>query len=203
MGIKEKRAKHKEEFRQDILDSAKELFIKDGYEHFSMRKLAKKIDYSPTTIYLYFKGKDDLLAAICEEFFEQFFTKLKHLRAISKDPIETLRQGFLYLVNFGLNNPNQYKLIFFTRDHVYGSYEEFLKKESMARNTYFAFKEMVQNCIEAGRLSQVDLNVIANSMAMASHGIVAVALYHPDMLNNTGNSIAVTLIDALLKGYQK
>jgi AcrR family transcriptional regulator len=203
MGIKEKRAKHKEEFRRQILDSARELFIKDGYERFSMRNLAKKIDYSPTTIYLYFKGKDYLLIAICEEFFEQFFTELKYLRSVSTNPIETLRQAFLYLVEFGLKNPNQYKVIFFTRNRVYGTYEEFLKKESMARNTYFVFREMVHDCIEAGRLSQVDVDVIANSIAIASHGIVAVALYNPDMLNDKGNSLAGTLVDALLRGYQK
>lgn len=51
-------------FRREILDAARELFINEGYEKFTMRKLAQKIGYSPTTIYIYFKGKDDLLLAI-------------------------------------------------------------------------------------------------------------------------------------------
>ena len=72
MGVIEKRAKQKEAFRREILDSAREMFISDGYDGFSMRKLAGKIDYSPTTIYLYFKNKDDLLFGICEEFFAIF-----------------------------------------------------------------------------------------------------------------------------------
>ena len=68
MGIREKRAKYKEEFRREILDAARELFLSEGYEKFSMRRLAEKIGYSTPTIYLYFKDKDDLLFAICEEF---------------------------------------------------------------------------------------------------------------------------------------
>src|SRR5512137_329277 len=104
MGVIEKRAKHKEEFRREILDSAREIFIDKGYDGFSMRKLAEKIDYSPTTIYLYFKNKDDLLLAICEEFFANFFAELNRIRTASQDPISTLRQSFLYLIEFGLKN---------------------------------------------------------------------------------------------------
>ena len=52
MGIKERQTRQKEMLRQEILDAARNLFIKDGYENVSMRKIAEKIEYSPTTIYL-------------------------------------------------------------------------------------------------------------------------------------------------------
>jgi AcrR family transcriptional regulator len=202
MGVIEKRAKHKEEFRREILDAARELFINDGYEKFSMRKLAQKIDYSPTTLYLYFKNKDDLLFAICEEFFANFFAELNHIRSVSQDPIETLHQAFLYLIEFGLNNPNQYKVIFFTKS-IYGTMGELIEKESMARNTYLVFKEMVRDCIKAGRLRELDEDVIAPALATASHGLVTMILYCPDFLNKRSAVIARSLVDALLRGYQK
>ncbi len=62
MDAKEKRAKYKEEFPREILDAARSLFVSEGYANFSMRKLAEKTEYSPTTINLYFKDKDDLLS---------------------------------------------------------------------------------------------------------------------------------------------
>ena len=132
MGLTEKRAKHKEEFRREILSAARELFIDDGYEKFSMRRLAEKIDYSPTTIYLYFKDKDDLLFAVCEEVAEQFLTNLSHIRSLQSDPLDALRQALLYLIEFGFNNPNQYKVFFFTKPNVYGTQEEFMERDSMA-----------------------------------------------------------------------
>lgn len=202
MGVTEKRAKHKEEFRREILDSAREIFINDGYDGFSMRKLADKIDYSPTTIYLYFKNKDDLLFAICEEFFANFFAELNRIRSVSRDPVETLRRAFLYLAEFGLRNPNQYKVIFFTKC-IYGTVGELVEKDSMARNTYLAFKEMIRDCITAGRLRETDEDLIAPALAAASHGLVTMVLHRPDSLAGKGDEIAYSLVDALLRGYQK
>ena len=202
MGVVEKRAKRKEEFRREILDSAREIFINDGYDRFSMRKLAEKIDYSPTTIYIYFKNKDDLLFAICEEFFADFFAELNRIRSVSQDPIDTLRQAYLYLVEFGLKNPNQYKVIFFTKS-IYGTMRELIEKESMARNTHLVFKEMIRDCIKAGRLRELDEDVIAPALATASHGLVTMILYRPDFFNKKSDVIAHSLVDALLRGYQK
>lgn len=203
MGLKEKRAKYKKEFRREILDAARELFIDEGYDKFSMRRLAEKIEYSPTTIYHYFKSKDDLLFAICEEFFEHFSAQLNHIRSVSQDPIETLRQALLYLMEFGLKNPNQYKVIFFTKSNIYGTQEEFVQKESMARNTYFAFREMVQSCINTGRMRDLDVDVIAQSLAVASHGLITMTLYKCNFLQDRGEIIAQTVVDALLRGYEK
>lgn len=203
MGITEKRAKHKEQFRREILDSAREVFINDGYDGFSMRKLAEKIDYSPTTIYIYFKNKDDLLFAISEEFFANFFAELNHIRSVSQDPVETLRQAFHYLIDFGLKNPNQYKVIFFAKGDVYGTQEEFEKKDSMARNTYLVFKEMIRDCIKTGRFLEHDEDVIAPVLAIASHGLVTMILYRADFLKKRSDVIARSLVDTLLRGYQK
>ncbi len=203
MGVKEKRAKYKEEFRREILDSAREIFITDGYDGFSMRKLAGKIDYSPTTIYLYFKNKDELLFAICEEFFTNFLAELNNIRSVSQDPIETLNQAFLYLIEFGLRNPNQYKVIFFSKRHIYGTREEFVEKESMARKTYLVFKEIIQDCIKAGRFRELDDEIIVSALAITSHGLVTTILCCPDFLNRGSDVIARSLVDALLRGYQK
>jgi AcrR family transcriptional regulator len=202
MGATEKRARHKEAFRREIVDAAREIFINDGYDGFSMRKLAEKIDYSPTAIYLYFKSKDDLLFAICEEFFANFFTELNRIRSVSRDPLQTLRKACLYLVEFGIENPNQYKLIFFTKS-VYGAREEWVEKESMARNTYFVFKEIVQDCIDAGKLHYPDADVIADTFAMASHGAVAKNIYCGNFSKEKIETVAHTLVDVLMRGYRK
>lgn len=201
MGVIEKRARHKEAFRREILDSARGMFINDGYDGFSMRKLAEKIDYSPTTIYLYFRNKDDLLFAICEEFFTDFFAELHRIRSVSQDPVGTLRQAFLYLMNFALQNPNQYKLIFFTKS-VYGTREELFEKESMARNTYFVFKEIVQDCINAGKLRKIDVDVIVDIVTIASHGVITKNMYCANFLKERSDIVAHTLVDVLLRGLQ-
>jgi len=203
MGAKEKRGRYKEEFRREILNSARDLFIDVGYEKFSMRKLAEKIDYSPTTIYHYFKNKDDLLFAICEEVAEQFLTKLSHIRSIQSEPLEALRQAMLYLIEFAFDNPNQYKVFFLTRPNVYGTQEEFMKRESMARNSYFEFRRIVQVCIKAGKLRRMDIDVLSQVLATAPHGLITMTLYRDSFPWVDRKVLAATLVDGLLRGFQK
>jgi len=203
MGVKEKRARYKEEFRREILDAARALFINDGYEKFSMRRLAKKIDYSPTTIYLYFEDKDDLLIAICEEVAEQFLSNLSRIRAHPSKSIETLRQALLYLIEFGFNNPNEYKVFFFIRPNVYGAQKEFMEKESMARNSYLEFREIVQECIDAGKLRSMDIDVLTQVLATATHGLITMTTYNKSFPWADRKVLATTLVDGLLRGYRK
>ena len=60
MGVKERRAKQKGQLRQQIMDAARDILVREGYDGLSMRKVAERIDYSPTAIYLHFKDRDDL-----------------------------------------------------------------------------------------------------------------------------------------------
>ncbi|MBI5233035.1 MAG: helix-turn-helix transcriptional regulator [Deltaproteobacteria bacterium] len=61
MGISERREKEKKEMRGLILETAMELFLDEGFENVSLRRRADKIEYSPATIYLYYKDKDEIL----------------------------------------------------------------------------------------------------------------------------------------------
>src|SRR5205807_9948129 len=74
--IRHRQAHEKQELRQAILTAAGELFLEQGYERFSLRKVAERIGYSPTTIYLYFHNKDDLLFTVVDEGFVRFGQQL-------------------------------------------------------------------------------------------------------------------------------
>src|SRR5271156_3463451 len=57
MGVRERRARQRKFLRQEILDAASELFVRNGFENVSMRSIADKIEYSPTAIYHYFRDR--------------------------------------------------------------------------------------------------------------------------------------------------
>src|SRR2546428_13605803 len=73
---RQRRAHEKQELRAAILAAAGKLFDEQGYERFSLRQVAELIGYSPTTIYLYFKDKDDLLFTVVDEGFDRFGQQL-------------------------------------------------------------------------------------------------------------------------------
>jgi AcrR family transcriptional regulator len=203
MEAREKKTAYKEKFHREILDAARDLFVNEGYEKFSMHKLTEKMEYSPRTIFPYFKDKDDLLFAICEEIAERFFADLTKIRKAYSDPLESLRQALLYLVDFGFNNPDKYKVFFITNPRVYGTLDEFMEKESMARKSYFAFREIVRNCIITGELQEIDIDVLAQVLTVATCGLAALTVYKTVFPWIDRNVLAHTLVEGLLRGYRK
>src|SRR3954468_8526803 len=72
MGIKERHERDRNAVRRAILDAARELFVSEGYENVSMRKIADRIEYSPAAIYSYFPSKDEIFIALAEEGIRLF-----------------------------------------------------------------------------------------------------------------------------------
>ncbi|MBK7338149.1 MAG: helix-turn-helix transcriptional regulator [Saprospirales bacterium] len=61
MGINERKEREKVELRGLILKGAMEVFLEEGFENTSIRRIAERVEYSPGTIYVYFKDKDEIL----------------------------------------------------------------------------------------------------------------------------------------------
>ncbi len=114
MGVTEPRAREREALSEAILDEASELIVKEGTESLSIRKIAEKIEYAPSTIYLYFEDKYAILAGICIRFFEDLLEELNEIRDNSPALPEALRAGLRCYVDFGLANPTRYQVTFLT-----------------------------------------------------------------------------------------
>src|SRR5690606_4539298 len=115
MGIRERKDRHKEDLKLRILDAAKMLFMKFGYEATSIRKIAAEIEFSPTTIYLYYKDKNDILYALHQEGFKMLGN---HFYALSnvEHPFERLKaMGRIYL-KFALEHSDFYELMFIMKE---------------------------------------------------------------------------------------
>jgi len=106
MGVQERRARQKASIREEILDAARTLFVKEGYEHVSMRKIAEKIEYAPGTIYLYFRDKAEIMERLCDETFSKLLRKMQALNNDPSNPLESLRRGLRTYIQFGIDNPN-------------------------------------------------------------------------------------------------
>lgn len=71
MGIKERRDVEKEEMKKKIMDAAIEVIVQEGYEKLSIRKIAAQIEYSPTTIYLYYKDKAEIITDMSDVLYRK------------------------------------------------------------------------------------------------------------------------------------
>jgi AcrR family transcriptional regulator len=198
----EKRHKKKEEFRKAILESAREMFSSDGYGNFSMRKLAQRIGYSPTTIYLYFKDKDDLLFCLCEEFYSELYQRIKEIEGEGAELLETLRKILLAYVSFGLANPEHYRVAFFTNPVIYGSPLDFLENDTMSRRAYLHYRNLVARCCEAGVLCGFEAETLAQVLWAGVHGVISAALHTRDFPLVDPTVLAEVMVTALLNGFR-
>jgi AcrR family transcriptional regulator len=175
MGIKERRAREKSETRDKILDAARVLFITEGYDGVSMRKVAEKIEYSPTAIYVHFKDKEDLFHQLCQEDFARL-AEVFQSAAMPLEPIERLRFiGHTY-VEFGIQYPNHYKLMFMT-PHPVGELNECDEeiKGNPEVDAYAFLKFSVQQAIDAGcfRGELNDAELLSQTVWAAVHGVIS------------------------------
>jgi AcrR family transcriptional regulator len=137
MGIKERQERDREAVRRSILDAARDLFVREGYERVSMRKIAEMVEYSPAAIYGYFPSKDDIFFALAEEGFRLLSGDAGHLHALeSLPPLERVRATFWRLYVFSCEHPQYFALIFIDRSvpRISREYERFAVVQDMKQS---------------------------------------------------------------------
>ena len=176
VGVRERRERQKETLRREILDAARDLFVRDGYENVSMRKVADRIEYSPTTIYLYFKDKAELLHEICEDTFAQMVATLEGINKSEGGPVERLERAMRAYVWFGLSHPSHYRLTFMM-PHTHDDLpEDFVLEESLGGKAFGMLRSVIGECIEAGLFAPADVDLVSQSTWCAIHGVTSLLI---------------------------
>jgi len=175
MGVKERREREKSETRDKILDAARELFVTEGFEGVSMRKVAERIEYSPTAIYVHFADKQELFRELCHQDYARL-AEVFQSSVMSTDPIERLKQIGAIYIEFGTRYPNHYRFMFMTPHPPHEPDEE--DREMMGNpemDAYAFLKWAVQQAIDAGcfREELTDAELISQTLWASVHGVIS------------------------------
>jgi len=111
-----------EQIRRNIMDHALELITKEGFEGFTMRKLAGRLGIAAKTIYNYFQNKDELYLCLLTKGFQQLYECSVKAVEPHTDPADKLKAAAAAYVEFGLENPNIYNLMFTWQVPKYNDY---------------------------------------------------------------------------------
>lgn len=206
MGTTGRRNPEREQVRAKILAAARELIVSVGYEAVSMRKIAAEVEYTAMALYRHFADKETLLRELC---LEDFLT-LRHAMdriAGDPDPIARLRRMGLAYVDFALEFPNQYRLLFMTplprEAHV-----ETVVAEHPEVDCYAWLRDTVAEAIAAGRFRPAldDADLISQTFWAGLHGIVSlhivmkrspVIAWRP--VRSTAEAVIASLFDGMLR----
>jgi AcrR family transcriptional regulator len=200
MGLKERKLRQKKFLRQEILDAASELFVKEGYENVSMRRIAEKIEYSPTTIYLYFKDKAELLEQVCQETFARLSSHLTRILTQPGDPVERLKRGLLAYVHFGLDNPHHYRATFMMPVPEGFDKEKYKQPDSPGMQTFDFLRRSVYDCIAAERFRNADPELISQALWAGVHGITSLLITHEVFPWVEKEKLISYVVDTLISG---
>lgn len=175
MGILERKERDKEEMRRKIMDASRQLFLEQGFEKTSIRNIADAIEYSPATIYLYYKDKNELLFALHEEAFVKLMQELSVVMKV-QDPFERLVEMGRQYIKFAVENPELYDLMFIMiapmetlacRDEIW---EDGMK-------SFCLLQTVVEHCIEGGYFkSDIDVETASLTIWAYIHGLVTLYL---------------------------
>ena len=181
MGINERKERERDAVKDLILSAAREIFLTEGYENTSIRKIASKIEYSPGIIYNHFKDKNDLLLALHDKAFECKIEALFLSVQNMPDPLERLKATGRGYIQYGIDNPQDYELMFILSCtmEALAVKEEFWQDGAMAINM---LKQNIVECMEAGYFRK-DINPDEISLILWSqvHGLVS--LHNKERLN--------------------
>ncbi len=200
MSIEERKEQEKRDLKRKILDAAKEILFEKGLEKISMRAIAERIDYSPTTIYLHFKNKEELITSLMEYAFEQLVVTLVSFDrdSFSEDPLIILKEGLRIYINHGVSNPHFYRMM--TTSILKRSEKSTALKEGTMNNQAFLILEKgVKDCIDAGVVEVTESRSAAMMLWAAIHGLTMLLIDMPHFPWGDKDSLINAYVDMLIK----
>jgi AcrR family transcriptional regulator len=205
LGPRERREREREETRAKILDAARDLFAAEGYEAVTMRRVAEKIEYSPTAIYFHFRDKETLLKELCENDFLTLAQQFGSMENIA-DPIEKLRATGRAYLQFGVTHPNHYRLMFMTPHPRLDP--DTLRRGNPEEDAYAFLKGIIAQAIAQKRFKpeHKDVELIAQTIWAGVHGVISLHIAKQNDHWVEWRSLekrTAAMIDLLVEGLEK
>ncbi len=184
---KQRRAKTKrkpkgfgQERRDEILKAATELFASEGYGRVTTRELAKRAGLSQTGLYIYFRTKEDILAAICDRTHDAMTAAFEAALAEASTPQRALANLVRSYIDFGLAHPAEYQLTFTVSPETLAPIEKdfsrpFVAQEPGARS-FLRFHDLLAKLAREGARINIDPMTAVQILWFVGHGAVSLLI---------------------------
>ena len=184
--------------RDEILRAAKALFLKEGYEATTIRRIADVVGVSAPALYLYFRDKEAIMLALCDQTFGDLIDRMVTIEKEGLAPIECLRRCAESYVRFALDNPQEYWLTFLS-----GNTPKRIEESEPSANGAIAFARlmaMFRDIENAGTLLHYPVEIAAELVWMSLHGLVAALIGSPEPPSSSRDKLITGMIDLAVRG---
>lgn len=179
MSIKDRKSRENAQLKQEILTAALRIFAEQGYGQVSMRKIAALIDYSPTTIYRFYRNKEELLLTIAAETYRDLSARFEKVKAENgDDPLVILKSLVKEYIIFCMERPDMFRLY---SDLASFEMEEGIMYERLGGTRYRVYQSWLNGIgqsIESGYLEPKDDLRVFLYLWDAVHGYIDHRIRH-------------------------
>ena len=188
-----RRARYRRETRSEILSAARQIFVHQGFQNFSMRTLARAVGYSPAAIYLHFTSKEELFEVLVEESFAHLYEALAVLIGQqTRDPVRQLKHGLRLYVEWGLKHPSEYQIAFVVRNPG--------KKPYRTHRAFDLARTLVKRCLGGSKTAERQVELRTQALWAAIHGITSLLTQRPSFPWVSKERVIDQVIDSAVDG---
>jgi AcrR family transcriptional regulator len=201
----QRREREREELREQILDVAMTIFINEGYEAVTIRRLADEVAYTPGALYSYFADKEALVFALAVRSSEHLNSVFRALESTAH-PLERLWAIGRAYIKFAMEHQAAYDLMFIMSTPIPTMVETGFKD---AYTAFYILRKTVQECMEQGFLPRADADMAAYALWSFVHGSVSLmirkrlAMIPEDKYHDLLEGAFSFLINAMLPRHQE
>jgi AcrR family transcriptional regulator len=163
-----------ERLREEVLGAARELLAETGSEEaVSIRAVAARVGVSTPSIYLHFPDKQALIDAVCEQVFAALDQRMEAAAAEADSPFEALRRSGMAYIQFGIENPEHYRIVFLAR-----SEQDRSADRQVASDVFQHLVARIQACVDVGILVGEPF-VLGMTLWAGAHGLTSLLVTKP------------------------
>lgn len=185
--------------RAEILDAAERIFVAEGYDGATIRKIADEVGVSSTALYMHFQDKACILHEITVGTFRELLATNSDIAARPLDPAVRVKMMLEAYMRWGFEHPNAYQLVYCQRGPVTTTPLP-QGTADLSRQCYEIFSGVVREVAASGRLRTGDGHSAAQALWMTCHGVVALATSRPNFEWADRQELMRVALDGMLYG---
>lgn len=187
------------EKQQQIVAAARTLFMEEGFDSVSMRKIAAEAGMGTMTLYQYFPGKAEILHHIWGEFFDDVFQRMADEIARAPDAVTALRAASHTYLNYFLENPDHFRVIFSYEDRADANDQFFVdhaRIDDRLRDIYAPIRSELN-------LTQQQMSTLTQALNCYLHGVLLNLITISELEWAPGPDLLNHYLDAVLAPYRR
>lgn len=197
---KQMKDSQRDEIRKKIIKATEEIIKDQGLDKVSIRKVAKKVEYTPGSIYQYFDNKDALIYELMKDGYQRIIDAISI--PVSSDTVENqIKYKLSNYIETALKMPEYYKAIMLSENDIIVKNTSIFNIDN--KLALSSLKEMIQEGIDNGEFIKESADDLLRYVWLSVYGLTIRLIIEGPIEKNDIETYIYKHLDLLFKGIRK